>query len=605
MRPRASHPDQLELLVAIRRIGSDLDETSQVEQVSIDGDDAFLQSAEHVSRAVAALEPTRQKALGAFYTPVELAEFLVRWAVVEGARSVLDPACGDGVFLAASRNRLSSLGTRDASIIGVDMDAGAIAAAHSAVRDGRVRGSDSRLIRSDFFALLDARQVGEAATTVDAVVGNPPYVRYQLIDADVRDRALVRAEQVGVRLTQLSSLWAPFVAHGAKWLGPGGRLAFVLPAELLHAQYARPIREFLVSAFRSVTVVTFEERVFPGALTEVVLLLAEKGPPSVDSIRVLPLRSVDDLTRAGDIAERAVRRKAGPHDWSALLAPKAASLLEEITAAGGFAPLGSIAKVDIGTVTGKNEFFTLTEEELRNAKLPRRAVVPVVGKARDILGACHSKADRAQASAAGRKVYLLALPDDVAEGALAPAVRAYLARGKRTGVPRGYKCRTRRRWFSVPATGVPTAFLTYMANDAPRLVMNEAGAWSTNTVHGLSGDPDALRWAAATFINTATLVSVELAGRSYGGGVLKLEPTEAERILVPTGSTKDSVVRARLARADELLRAGEVERLREENDDILWSGKSAARLAAIGHLYRHLRDRRRRRGERPLPAPRA
>jgi adenine-specific DNA-methyltransferase len=546
-------------------------------------------------------DPTRQKELGAFYTPRTLADFLVQWALPQGAAAVLDPACGDGVFLAACRDRFAEIGAADPSIVGIDTDARAIAASRVALGG---RHSGIQLLHSDFFQFRQGQHAtrSKAATYVDAVVGNPPYVRYQLIDADVRERALFRAGEAGVRLTQLSSLWAPFVVHAARWLRPGGRMAFVLPAELLHAQYARPVREFLLRAFRNVTVITFEERVFPGALTEVVLLLADRGPPEASGIKVLSVQRLDDLPDVRDLDGQAVRRAAGIHDWSGLLAPAAAALLDEISTSERFATLGSIAEVDIGTVTGNNDFFTLTAEEFREAGLPRSAIVPVVCKARDVSGAIYTSADHAATMTQGRKGFLLALSDQVSESSLSATIRTYLARGRRLGVPGGYKCRVRRRWFSVPATGVPTAFLTYMANEAPRLVLNMCDAWSTNTVHGVTGDAGALRWAAAMFINTATLVSVELAGRSYGGGVLKLEPTEAERVLVATSGPSDAVVRKRLERADELLRAGDLKRLRDENDALLWNGEAQAPLKELRQLYSQLLRRRQRRGDKPAAA---
>lgn len=99
----------------------------------------------------------------------------------------------------------------------------------------------------------------------------------------------------------------------------------------------------------------------------------------------------------------------------------------------------------------------------------------------------------------------------------------------------------------------PDLFLTYMAGDVPRLVVNEANAMSTNTVHGvtlLNGtDPRAL---AACFYNSLSLLSAELVGRSYGGGVLKLEPTEAERLVVPRCVKTQ---RRLLDRVDTLLRS--------------------------------------------------
>ena len=597
MRHPRRHPDQL----AFPSVSAEADRLND-EHAAVDGIDQLRHSTEHVSRSASAItDKRRKKELGAFYTPRSLADFLVRWALPPGAKSVLDPACGDGVFLAASRDHLNRGGVEDAFITGVDTNVGAIAAARAALGAGTPA---IHLVHSDFFQLRDRHHGGvpRGATCVDAVVGNPPYIRYQLIDADVRERALFRARELGVRLTQLSSLWAPFVVHAAKWLHSGGRMAFVLPAELLHSQYARPVRDFLLRAFRKVTVVTFESRVFPGALTEIILRLAEKGPPGTAGIKVVSVQSLDSLPGLDDVDELAIKQSAQAVDWSGLLAPSAASLLQKTVLGDRFCTLGSIASVDVGSVTGSNDFFTLTAAELTHAGLPAEVIVPVVCKARDVVGAVYCRADHLATIDAGRKAFLLALSDQDSEASLPPAVKVYLATGRRLGVPEGYKCRVRRRWFAVPATGVPTAFLTYMSNDAPRLVMNELGAWSTNTVHGVVGNPRALRWAAATFINTVTLVSVELSGRSYGGGVLKLEPTEAERILVAGSRPAAAVVAHRLKRADQMVRSGDLQTLRDENDALLWTGRQKEHLQELRRLYSHLRQRRRRRGDRPSGA---
>jgi adenine-specific DNA methylase len=498
------------------------------------------------------------------------------------------------MFLQTSRDCLLAAHQRGFRIFGVDADLEAVKAGRRALREKRVAGSTT-VIHSDFFSLA----TGSRLPPIDAVVGNPPYVRYQLIDSDVRARALSRAVKAGVRLTQLSSLWAPFVIHAASLLSAQGRLALVLPAELLHAQYARPVRRFLLEYFESVVVITFEQRIFPGALTEVVLLLAERGSSRARGVHVVTAQGLEGLPPADEVVSLAVLRKTQDRDWSSLLAPEeATSFLDELVASRVFAPLGAVAEVDVGSVTGDNDFFTVTKNEAVAAGLPAEFLVPVVMKARDVAGARYTKADHETAVDSGRKASLIVISDRLDEADLPPNLRRYLAKGKRLGVHEGYKCRVRRRWYGVPATGVPTAFLTYMASDIPRLVLNDGRSWSTNTVHGVVGDLDTLRWLAASFVNTVTLLSAELFGRSYGGGVLKLEPTEAERVLVPTMRLDSREVQRRLDRADTLLRTGRADELRRENDGLLW-GKSRDRLMLLEQLYQRLRSRRQSREAAP------
>ena len=96
-------------------------------------------------------------------------------------------------------------------------------------------------------------------------------------------------------MTALASSWAAFVVHAASFVAPGGRLALVLPAELLTVNYAAPVRRFLMQRFTSVRLVLFEERVFPGVMEEVVLLLAEGQGPT-DYCDLIQAKNVTTLT---------------------------------------------------------------------------------------------------------------------------------------------------------------------------------------------------------------------------------------------------------------------------------------------------------------------
>src|SRR5260370_4692482 len=139
-----------------------------------------------------------QKTLGAFYTAEPVARFLVEWAIREPNEAVLDPSCGDGAFIGAAATRLAELGCPIPKVWGVDFHSGAITAARSLF-------SASRLVTSEFFSL-----VPDELPQFDAVVGNPPFIRYQTFSGDARSAALSRTTDAGVSLARLSSSWAPF-----------------------------------------------------------------------------------------------------------------------------------------------------------------------------------------------------------------------------------------------------------------------------------------------------------------------------------------------------------------------------------------------------------
>ena len=216
-----------------------------------------------------------QKGRGAFYTPPQIVEPMVRWAIRSPSDQVLDGGAGESVFLTGAAERLLELGAPAENVCrqvhGVELDRLAAKLARKAVAATLDLDDCAAAIRcGNFFDEVPGGNI----PLVQACIGNPPYIRYQSFSGDVRRAALGRAAEGGVKLSGLSSSWAPFLVHTCRFIAPGGRLAQVLPAELLQTGYAQPIRDFLVHRFQSVVLVAFDERVFPGALEEVVLVLA-------------------------------------------------------------------------------------------------------------------------------------------------------------------------------------------------------------------------------------------------------------------------------------------------------------------------------------------
>jgi len=128
----------------------------------------------------------------------------------------------------------------------------------------------------DFFDWWARR--GERRFTT--VVGNPPFIRYQSFPEPARGRAMTIMEGLGLRPNKLTNIWVPFVVAAAEMVRAGGRIALVIPAELLQVTYAAQLRAFLAERFAHLNVVTCNELFFDGAEQEVVLLLAEGALPA-------------------------------------------------------------------------------------------------------------------------------------------------------------------------------------------------------------------------------------------------------------------------------------------------------------------------------------
>lgn len=484
------------------------------------------------------VERRQRKALGAFYSPGTLVEALVAWALRQPDQAVLDPSCGDGVFLEAAAERLRVLGAtpRQAAALLHAVDLNPDAAAVTQARlSGRLGMAVPHVRVANFFSLSPPGALFGPAEGVDVILGNPPYIRYQEFSGKARRTALERAADAGVQLNQLASSWAHFVAHALAFLKPGGRLALILPAELIHTAYAAPLRAHLRASFAQVDVVSFREAVFPGVQEEVVLLLAAGKGAGPGRLRLAEIGAGEDPADMETILGRAeiFPPRMDPEKWLPAHAEHAdaAAILDHLQGAGLLAPLGQMGKANIGFVSGANDFFVLTADEAREWSLPESSLRPALIRARQVPGLRLTHGEVALLRSRGDRC-LLWTPGE----RLSRAEKAYVRHGEDLGYSERYKCRVRAPWYRVPGVVVPDAFLTYMSDVVPRLCINQARVVASNNLLNvrLPEIPAGLCSAfVLAFYNSATLLSCERIGRSYGGGVLKLEPREADRILVP------------------------------------------------------------------------
>ena len=471
-----------------------------------------------------------RKARGAYFTPPEIARFITQWAVRRADDTVLEPSAGDAAFLVEAVRQLRLLG-------GAVTGKGAAPQVHGVeIHDASARTARARIeeaggvahIAVDDFFRVQPRPVHSV------VIGNPPFIRYQDFRGEPRARARAAALRAGVALSALASSWAAFTVHSALFLAPGGRMGLVLPAELLSVNYAAPIRRFLFESFRSVELVLFGEQVFPGAETDVVLLLADGfGEGPAGHARIF---EADDAAALGRLGGPLTWTPADPAGkWTGLLVePSAAEPLARLEEAGDLTALEDWGDTTLGMVTGNNRYFALSPGRVRELGLTRRDLVRLCPPGSTHLrGLDLSKELIARLGRDGNATWLFSPSSDPS-----PAARDYIETGHRAGVDEAYKCRVRTPWYRVPLQPPADLLLTCMNADSPRLTTNSAGARHLNSVHGVYLIPSVRDLGRELLplasINSATLLSAELVGRSYGGGILKLEPREADVWAVPS-----------------------------------------------------------------------
>jgi len=474
-----------------------------------------------------------QKARGAFFTPPAIADFLTMWAVRSPDARILDPTCGEAVFLLSAAGRLKALGADSAGIsaqlTGIDLHQPSLDASAELLAD---QGASAKLVCSDFFHLSTPAQIGDRVGWQDAVIGNPPFVRYQEHRGQVRKRSASAALAQGVRLSGLASSWAATLVHASAFLNPTGRLAMVLPAELLTVGYAEPIRRWLRARFAAVNLVMFERLQFHGADEQVVLLVAH-GTGPCDSFCLYHVDDADDLAGVHPL-DPVGANPAAEGKWSDLvLSLDVRQLFKSM--AQKMVRLDSYGTPALGTVTGANDYFALSEVTRKKYGIHEKQLKRICPPGtRHLKGLTFSRAQWEELKLAGERVWLLH-PDLRARS---KGLGEYIAHGVQLGVQDAYKCTVRTPWWRPPAVSAPDLFFTYMSHRYPRLIENAAETTFVNSMHGVRLREDAPVEAREALpllaLNSASMLGAEVMGRSYGGGILKMEPREAAGLPVPT-----------------------------------------------------------------------
>lgn len=452
-----------------------------------------------------------RKQLGQYYTPPHVVASLAKWLLQSPTDTLLDPACGDGRFLQAHSQST-----------GIELCPAACEAA-------RQRAPGARVLQTDFFTWA-----ASAPDRFTAIGGNPPFIRYQNFSGDVRKRALALSRALGAEFSQLVSSWAPFVAAAAGLLKPGGRMGFVVPAEIGHATYAPTLLTALCRHFERVLVVAVRRKMFPHLAEDTWLLYAEGFGGSADGVDLAAVESFAFCATPPPASRRAPIREmaqAGARLRKHLLPVACRELYDRLNDEPWTRRVAEVADISIGYVTGANAFFHLTPAQARlwdvppeltrvtvrrSEQLPREAVEP----------------DTVQGwLQADLPVLLLTLPPT---GPLPDGVRRYLDSAEAREARGRYKCRTRNPWYSVPGVVAPDGFLSVMCGRATSLVANRASCVCTNSVHTVRTRGGAsLSRLQEAWTAPLSRLSQEIEGHPLGGGMLKLEPREAGRVVIP------------------------------------------------------------------------
>ena len=168
---------------------------------------------------------SKDKLRGGFYTPKAIAKFILKWCFNgSSTHDVLEPSCGDGVFLEEMKNG----GYKFKSVTAIELDP------DEALKARETKLNNTEILNTDFHQFCISTN-----KRFDFVIGNPPYIRYQFFNKEQQSYAAEIFNKADMKYSKLTNSLVSFVVGASLLLKPEGKIAFVLPAEILQVSYAK------------------------------------------------------------------------------------------------------------------------------------------------------------------------------------------------------------------------------------------------------------------------------------------------------------------------------------------------------------------------------
>ena len=479
---------------------------------------------------------TSQKLRGAYYTPPVIARFILQWGINGSSDlNILEPSCGDGVFLECIANDKMLYN----SVTAVEYEE------EEAMKARAITLHDSEVVNADFHRFcLDTDK------RFNLVVGNPPFIRYQYYNPEQQKLADEIFKRSKLKRTKLTNAWVTFVVGCSQLLTETGKMGFVIPSELLMVKYAQQLRQYLAKNFNKINIISFENLVFEEIQQEVVLLLCEKNSTDEHLIEHIEVKDADGLLSLDPHRLKCPTKKIDFHTdkWTYyFLEKEELDLLEKVKC--NMPSIATYANVEVGITTGANDYFTIPKSIVDLYNLEEYAR-PMVGRSVQVNSLCFTNKDWQTNVDSEAKAHLLVFPSGVKKNGN-DGVRAYIENGEKEGVNKGYKTGIRDEWYIIPSIKLSDALFLRRNNQYPKFVLNEAKAYTTDTMHRVFIKEGVNKKAfVASYYNSLSFTFAEILGRNFGGGCLELMPSEVGGIYMPYRAENEAL----FAGIDRMLR---------------------------------------------------
>ena len=468
---------------------------------------------------------TQKKLRGGYYTPQKLANYITELTLKNDMR-ILEPSCGDGSFLRSIKKMLGHSNYNIEKIDAVEYIEEEANKSKKVLEDI----DNAQVINDDFYNFYV-----NCKEKYNLIIGNPPYIRYQYLTTFQREKQAEVLIKNKMKSNKLINSWVFFLVACIELLEKNGKIAFVIPAEIMQVAYADDLRKYLSKHLSKITIISFNELLFEDAEQEVVVLIGTKKDKEKECLISNSLYdNLNDFIKEYDENNLKYEKILTNDKWTRYyLNEDENNVIEDIKKDKRFRRIGDIGLVNVGITTGNNDYFSLDDNYVKKYDL-KKYTKPLIGRSSQTHGLVFNEDDWNKNVSKGVKAYLLTINENVNVEDMSKEQQEYIKIGEDNEENKGYKCRIRKKWYSVPSIWIPDAFLLRRSNIYPKFVLNGIDAVSTDTMHRIKiKEKYDNKKILLSYYNSISFAFTELCGRSYGGGVLEILPKEAENIIIP------------------------------------------------------------------------
>lgn len=474
----------------------------------------------HLDSQKTALE---RNVMGQFATPTALAQHILNYALTLTGQTLVrffDPAFGTGSFYSALREVFSSDQIESATAFEIDPHYG-----EPARRLWSHTGLDLHL--EDFTAV---QPVGNETL----IVCNPPYIRHHHIPEGDKGRLkLATQDASGMKLSGLAGMYCHFLGLAHPWMAPGALAAWLIPSEFMDVNYGREIKRYLTDTVNLIHIHRFDphDTQFDDALVSSCVVWLRNEAPNSNTVQMSYGGSLHTPRESVELSKSQLRSLT---KWSQATKPVSEPKEHQTT-------IGDWFRVRRGIATGDNSFFILTRQEAEKQRIPGSVLRPILPSSRNLPDDEIAANDQGFPLVEKQLVLIdCALPEEVVRSNHS-GLWEYLEEGRSRGVADTYLASRRNPWYSQEQRRVPPIICTYMGRPsknraAPfRFIRNHSQAIASNVYLLFEPKLEIIR-LSATQPDIVDLIWKHLRGlsaeqlmkhgRTYGGGLHKLEPRE-------------------------------------------------------------------------------